>query len=265
MPSILAASTIPDKLILHKCKILLQAYKAGKLGGEKMPEDSQPEFSSYSTNLSDPIEAKLVYFTLPMALNYQRNSYKLWEAAKLTFEDSNTRNVFNLKWVSGADFNILQKYLLKYKLALQPNKHVQTWYTIANTVYTNWGSILDLIKHVNYDFLQLKKIVQGYYKRGFPYLSGPKIFNYWSYVLTQYADIQIKNADYISIAPDTHIIKASVKLGVITEKEAKTLTRDQIAEKWRELLQGTDILPIHMHTPLWLWSRGRFRYVVDTN
>ena len=253
------------KLILQKCNALLQAYKAGKLGGETMPEDSQPDFSALSGFSANLTETKLVYFTLPMALNYQRNSYKLWESAKLTFEDSNTSKVFNLKWVSGVDFNILQEYLLKYKLALQPNKHVQTWYTIANTVYTNWGSMLDLIKHANYDFLQLKKIVQGYYKRGFPYLSGPKIFNYWAYVLMQYAGIQLKNAHYISIAPDTHIIKASIKLGVITEEEAKILTRNQIAEKWRELLRGTDILPIHMHTPLWLWSRSGFKYVIDTN
>jgi hypothetical protein len=38
----------------------------------EMPEDSKPnEFKNQ--------EERLVYFTLPMSLNYQRNSYTLWE------------------------------------------------------------------------------------------------------------------------------------------------------------------------------------------
>lgn len=43
-----------------------------------MPEDSNPNFSS------DEIEMRLAYFTLPMALNYQRDSYKLWESVLKT-------------------------------------------------------------------------------------------------------------------------------------------------------------------------------------
>ncbi len=59
---------------LEKIEKLYNAYKEGKLGGEFMPEDENPGFSK------DSMENYL-YFTLPMALNYQRNSYTLWEAA----------------------------------------------------------------------------------------------------------------------------------------------------------------------------------------
>lgn len=45
-------------------------WKEGKLGGEFMPEDSNP-------NLSKASNENFLYFTLPMVLNYQRNSYKL--------------------------------------------------------------------------------------------------------------------------------------------------------------------------------------------
>jgi hypothetical protein len=38
----------------------------------KMPEDSKPK-------VFDSFEEKLVYFTLPMSINYRRDSYKLWE------------------------------------------------------------------------------------------------------------------------------------------------------------------------------------------
>lgn len=56
---------------------LLAAYKAGRLGGEKMPEDENPHL--------DPASGEnYLYFTLPMALNYQRNSYRLWSRGGFT-------------------------------------------------------------------------------------------------------------------------------------------------------------------------------------
>ena len=31
-----------------------------------------------------------------------------------------------------------------------------------------------------------------------------------------------------------------------------------IAKRWEEMLEGTDLKPIDVHTPMWLWSRGKF-------
>ena len=48
-------------------------------------------------------------------------------------------------------------------------------------------------------------------------------------------------------------------MGVISAEEAQ-LSNVQIilAERWKELLEGTDFAPIDVHTPMWLWSRGKF-------
>ena len=81
--------------LLHQnCRKLLEAYRTGKLGQTKMPEDSNPNFDN------DQIEMRLAYFTLPMALNYQRDSYKLWESALKTYNDKETAEVFDIKSVS---------------------------------------------------------------------------------------------------------------------------------------------------------------------
>ena len=56
--------------ILESVRNLYKMWKDGELGGEYMPEDSNPHFEKSS-------KANYHYFTLPMALNYQRNSYKL--------------------------------------------------------------------------------------------------------------------------------------------------------------------------------------------
>lgn len=239
-------------VLIENCRKLISAYEVGLLGQTVMPEDTHPDF----TNL----EEKLSFYSLPMALNYQRDSYKLWEAATKTFEGVETKKVFDIKWVNDSSEDDIREFLLKYKLALQSNKHINTWKRISDTVYSRWESWEAFIKNTEYDFLKLKEIVQTNYKKGFPYLSGPKIFNYWSHILQKYCDIDFENSEFIEIAPDTHITKCSVKLGVISESEAKKLTKDQISDRWRELLKGSGIDPIDMHEPLWFWSRNGFIY-----
>ncbi len=195
-----------------------------------------------------------------MALNYQRDSYKLWEAALKTFNDPETRFVFDVEKVSKSSEDEVRAALMKYKVALQPNKHVNTWRTIAKTIYENWGSFTKFFDATEGDFLALKEIVNIDHKKGFPYLSGPKIFNYWSFIISTYGGVFLMNRDHIEIAPDTHITQCSVKLGVITSDEALSLTKDVISAKWRELLKESGIDPIDMHPPLWFWSRNGFLY-----
>ena len=243
--------------IISKCKILLDAYRSGKLGYMKMPEDSNPDFSE------EDKEVRLVYFTLPMSLNYQRDSYKLWESALKTFNDSETRIVFDVKSSANLNEEQLRNLLMKHKIALQPNKHIATWQMISKTISENWGSIENLLKSADYDFLKLKDIVQNQFKKGFPYLSGPKIFNYWSFIIQEYGKVKLKNSEFIEIAPDTHITKCSVLLGIITKEESESLSKEKISERWRELLQETGINPIDMHPPLWFWSRNNFQFKIE--
>jgi hypothetical protein len=219
-----------------------------------MPEDSNPGFSD------NQLEERLFYFTLPMALNYQRDSYKLWQAALVTYQDPETRNVFSIKDSATTSQEELKWKLMKYRLALQPQRHIAIWQTITKTIYQNWGSLGSLFNNVDNDFLRLKALVQVKFKKGFPYLSGPKIFNYWSFTIINYGRVAMKNKQFIEIAPDTHIIKCSIKLGVITEGEARYLSKEQISQRWREVLAGSDVDPIDMHPPLWFWSRNGFLY-----
>lgn len=238
--------------IQKNCLELCRAYRNGELGNQIMPEDSHPKFSNN--------EERLVYFTLPMSLNYQRNSYKLWEAAKQSFEDKITQPIFLIDDVSLMSHDELRLLLIRYKVGLQPNKHTDTWHRIAAVIAKQWGSIENMLSSVDYDFLKLQKLVQITYKKDFPYLSGPKIFHYWSYILGEYCDVVLKNKEYIQIAPDTHVIKCSILLGVITKDESLKMKRDDISARWREILKGTKLSPIDMHSPLWFWSKNNFSY-----
>lgn len=243
------------KTILENCVALRQAYDNGLLGNQVMPEDTHPEFKN--------LEDKLSFFTLPMSLNYQRNSYGLWAAATASHEDQVTRSIFDVNIVATMSEEQLRTLLLTHKVALQPNKHIRTWQTISTTISREWGGIEKMLEAVDYDFLKLQSLMQIEYKKSFPYLSGPKIFHYWSYILGEYCSIALKNKTFIQIAPDTHVIKCSIILGVLDEKDALTLTRDAISARWREVLKDSELSPIDMHSPLWFWSKNNFSYSLD--
>lgn len=242
-----------DKEILKNVDKLIKMYSQGLLGGEVMPEDSNPGFLKSSLENYN-------YFTLPMSLNYQRNSYKLWESAKETWSDNETRFVFDTKKVADSSFEKTQKALVKYKVALQSNKQTQIWIKLCNTINELFdGDIRNLFNINDYDIEKIKNYIQKENKVKFPYLSGNKICNYWLYVLHQYTDIKFKNIEKLTVAPDTHVIKASCKLGIITEKEM-SLNNIQllVIDRWNEILKNTEYKPIDIHTPMWLWSRNGF-------
>lgn len=113
--------------ILEKVNKLVNMYKKGLLGGEVMPEDSNPHLEKSSLENYN-------YYTLPMALNYQRNSYKLWESANKTWEDKDTNFVFDTKKVEKAKVDEVREALVKYKVALQQNKQTEIWIKLSNTI-----------------------------------------------------------------------------------------------------------------------------------
>lgn len=115
-----------------------------------------------------------------------------------------------------------------------------------------------MFKLNGYSVKNIKDYIAGN-KKAFPYLGGNKICNYWLYVLEQYTDIHFEDRENITVAPDTHVIQASEKLGVISNTEVSQANVQLIvAERWKELLNGTELVPIDIHTPMWLWSRGKF-------
>lgn len=236
--------------ILLKIRQLMEAYQKGLLGGEKMPEHENPGLERGS-------KENYLYFTLPMALNYQRNSYVLWECANRLFQDAPM--LFDCTEVLSMPESVLREQLVRYKVALQPNKQPAVWKTLCNTFAEKFdGDIRYFFHQMEFEVSAIKEYIQKN-KKLFPYLGGNKICNYWLYVMEQYTDAEFKDRGNITVAPDTHVIQASMKLGVITEEEAgKSDVQIILADRWYELLKGTEYVPIDLHTPMWLWSRGKF-------
>ncbi|EEL92999.1 hypothetical protein CN445_29200 [Bacillus cereus] len=240
--------------LLKNVKSLLKMHSEGFLGGEVMPEDVLIHVV--------PDHKLMDVLTLAMALNYQRNSYTLWEAVVKAYQDEATKWIFSPNVAANSEIDILRNALLLHRVALQPNRHPEIWKRVAIGIVQSSpkGNVQGLIESVQFDISSLKKIMQGTRKSDFPYLSGPKIFNYWLYVLESYSNVSWKSRELITIAPDTHILKATVKLGLCSSEvlNGTAENRQTVAKVWENVLMGSEIPPIDIHTPLWLWSRAGF-------
>ena len=240
--------------ILKNVDKLYSMWKNGDLGGEVMPEDCNPHFEKASLE-------NYLYFTLPMALNYQRNSYTLWENANKTYLDFDTRFVFSPNEVIKRSFEEVQYALTKYKVALQKQKQTEIWIKLCNTFVELYnGDIRKLFDTLDNDVDEIRKFIQKEQKIKFPYLSGTKICNYWLYVIYQYTERKYKNIENLTVAPDTHVVKATHELGLIDDNELnKSNVQEIVIYRWNELFKNTKYKPIDIHTPLWLWSRNGFK------
>ncbi|MFJ7667515.1 hypothetical protein ACIQXI_10415 [Lysinibacillus sp. NPDC097195] len=240
--------------LLKNVDTLMHLHAQGLLGGETMPEDV----------LIDVVKQQdlLEVLTLSMALNYQRNSYTLWQSVVKAYQDEKTKWIFQPKTVVSSDITELREALLLHRVGLQPNRHPEIWYRVAQGIVRSSpkGNVEGLVESVQFKIHSLKELMQNTRKSDFPYLSGPKIFNYWLYVLESYTNVCWKDRELITIAPDTHILKATVQLGLCPPTVLKGGAHDRqaVALAWEQVLKGTGIAPIDVHTPLWLWSRAGF-------
>jgi hypothetical protein len=248
----LGEETVPSSDILCALEKLMLLWKSGSLGGETMPEDVHPKLDMSSEEIA-------CYFTLGMSLNFQRNSYTLWNSCTKTYDDLETNWVFSPRAVCAAEKSELRAALTKYKVALQPNKHVEIWAKVSSGILEyGGGSIKEIFSQNNFDISDIRQFLRDR-KTSFPYLNGPKLCNYWLFVMLQYMNWPITNRKALSVAPDTHVIQSTRKLGLISEVEFnKSDVAELVGRRWEDLLEGSTLCPIDVHTPLWLWSRSGF-------
>lgn len=242
--------------MLIKVEKLIAMHQRGELGGEVMPEDANPHLERNSLE-------NYLYFTLPMALNYQRNSYTLWESALKTYQDEETRFVFCPRLCLEKSFEEVQAALTKYRVALQKQKQTEIWLRLCKTFVELFdGDIRRLFDENENDVKRIRNCIQVEHKKEFPYLSGTKICNYWMYVIYQYTDRSYTNIEALTVAPDTHVCKATLRLGLITEEQYQSANVQlEVIEAWSRLFENQKYKPIDIHTPLWLWSRNGFKEI----
>ena len=238
----------PKQKLLTKAKNLFMLYQSGKI--------KRLEQHEVHPDLLKGERVNYLYFTLPVAINFQRSSPAMWQAALKTWNDPKTRYVFFPEKLKAKKHNIIKRDLLKYHLAVQTNKHPYIWIKISDTLTKYFQSDpKKVLEEGDMDVEKILQIIQHDRKTDLPYLSGLKMSNYWLYILSQFTDAKMKNLNKISIIPDTHVIQSSIRLGLVK----KNTEPQKLALAWDKLLDGSEINPVDMHPVLWNWSRNSFK------
>jgi hypothetical protein len=185
-------------------------------------------------------------------------AYQQWNAALRTYADAETRFVFRPEQATAATAEALSAGLCKYSLGLQRRDTV-IWLTLCQTLVCDYrGDVRLLLARNGNDAVRILREVCVDRRSAFPYLGGRKICPYWLYVIEKYTDCVLVNRGYLSIDHDSHIIRASNKIGLLDSNVERRRAQRMVEESWKVLLKNTELDPIDVHTPLWLWSRNNF-------
>lgn len=245
----------------------------GIFGHNIMPEDILPKWGSdlSSSNIARGSYEHLMFITLVVSIDYQRNADQLWEAGRKTFEDEGTRWLFMPKELMNKSFSEIMSAMKVHSLAKKPSQDAWIWFTVSRSFFEVYGSDpMNLIKECDYDALKIyNNKFNPRFKRRFPFLSGDKIFPLWIRMLHDNVGIKLKNLHKIPIPVDIHIARASFTTGCLTGKYTGSISdvRHIIDEAWKSAVELSNHprlkYRLQLDEPLWHLSRYGCKYRTD--
>jgi len=237
----------------------------GIFGHNIMPEDLQPRWGS---DLSASIIERgsyehLMFITLVVSIDYQRDADQLWEAGRKTFEDERTRWLFFPTELVRRDFPEVVGAMKVHKLAKKPQKDAGIWSRVSRSLHefhdSSPQSIVEKCGRDAWKIFSLK--FDSKFKGRFPYLSGDKIFPLWIRMLHDNAGVELKSLDRIPIPVDVHVARATFTTGCLIGEYRGTIAKifPRIDEAWRkaiELVRHPRLTyRLQLDEPLWHLSR----------
>lgn len=233
--------------------ILINAYINGGIFGHplRMPEAELPE------GVVRGSREHLLFLTLTVSIDYRRDADQLWDAARATFNDPETRFLFFPEEVVQKDFQRIINAGKKHNLFIRPSRDAKIWITICKTLHDYYqDSPLTFLEDCNFDAPCIQNRLRDYAAL-FPGLSGDKISALWLRIVWRTAGIELNNLKKISIPVDTHIRRATIKTQVITNREdiPENILNCYVRLAWDLSLQNTERMPLQIDEPLWHLSR----------
>lgn len=234
-------------------------------GRTDMPEDITP--NSVIRGSLDYI----FFITLTVSIDYQRDAPSLWESSRKTFDDPETRYLFDPKLLHETPFRKISEDMQKYKLSKKPQKDANIWRTVGVTFYKKWrGDPRNFLQDCNWNSPLIlrrlkddKHIYSGRQVSDYPYLRGPKIGPLWLRMLRDNVGItQLKNLENVPIPVDIHIARATLATGIVRGQFRGRLDEvfEYIRKAWFESVKGLGIknremMALDVDEPLWHLSK----------
>jgi len=238
----------------------------GILGHKAMPEDILPE-GIHKGSLEH-----LMFITLTVSIDYRRDAMVLWENSRKTFEDIETRYLFDPKSVYESPIDKILDDMQKYKLSIKPKKDAVIWSRNAISFFKKWdGDPRNFLKDCDWDSLIIPiRLKNDYYVsdgkliKDYKYLGGDKIGPLWIKMLRDNFGISnLSNLNKVPIPVDIHVARATLATGIVKGDFKGDLANlfKYVREAWFESVRDLKIedrpmIALDMDEPLWHLSKN---------
>ena len=159
----------------------------------------------------------------------------------------------------------LKNRLVKYKVALQPNKHPEIWRKLCATLCDDFdGDIRNLFIKNDNSVEKIKEYIVGN-KKKVSVPVRPQDFELLAVCDDAvYSHRPCRKRIHYCCTRYAQFTQASIKLGLIKDEDkSRADIREYVSTLWEEVFYDTEYCPIDVHTPLWLWSRNGFAAQIE--
>ena len=247
-------------------ELLYNSFSTVGIHGRKdMPEDITPN-GAVRGSLDH-----IFFITLTVSIDYQRNAPSLWGSSRKTFEDPETRYLFDPKLLHETPFRKIVEDMQKHKLSKKPQKDAYIWRTVGVTFYKKWeGDPRNFLENCNWDSLIILEhlrndthLYNGRSVSDYPYLRGPKIGPLWVRMLRDNVGIsKLVNLEKVAIPVDIHIARATLTTGVVSGQFEGRLDElfKYVRKAWFKSVKDLNLktrpmIALDVDKPLWHLSK----------
>ena len=245
---------------------LFAAFQTSGIHGHtEMPEDAPP-----AGVVGSSLE-HLLFITLTVSIDYQRDALTLWKNARAAFEDPQTRYLFDPHSIHETSREKLKQDMMKTGLSQKHDNDCFIWRTNAVSFLKKWqGDPRNFLTDCKWDAVEILARLRADTHTAnnkdawdFPFLRGPKIGPLWIRMLRDNLKYDnLRRLEEVPIPVDIHVAKASLCLGLVTGEYKGALGNlfDSIRKVWKESTlglthKGREMIALDVDEPLWTLSR----------
>lgn len=237
----------------------------GVFGERGMPEDLLPE------GVSEGSREHLNFLTLTISVDYLRDAVRLWQSARIAWNNESTRYLFDPAAVVRTGLEQVKKDLTNVGIALRPTRDSKAWFGIGRTLACKWNSDVKkfladcsfhgptILARISHD----GEVSSSGWTFDFPLLRGPKIGSLWVRTLRDNALLELTGLEDVPIPVDVHVMRATLCSGAIRGRYSGSLEqlKRTVRDVWRLATEdchhadGRPMIALDIDEPLWTLSR----------
>jgi hypothetical protein len=231
---------------------VVPAFTADGLFGQRTPPEAglPPGMAPGSTD-------QFVFLTLTVALDTHRDAVALWESARRTHADPETRFLYDPAAAVAAAEEEIADAMRRHDLARRLPTDARVWQTVARALLAEDVDPMRLLARADNSAARLLALARAHPDQ-FATLADPKLGALWARLLADHwRGAPLTDLDAIDLPVDLNTAAATIMTGCLPGDYAGPFAplAYLVADLWREACRELPYIPLQLDEPLWHLSR----------